>query len=157
MNLSGLLHPPPCFHHALLMAAIVVGGLAGYRSLAVSALPNVDFPTIQVTATLPGASPETMASSVASPLERQFSTIAGISSMTSSTSFLGNTQITIQFDLGPQHRWRGAGCADRHFSTATPRLPKRDADPALVRKGQPGRSAIFFIAVSSDTHCRSIR
>ncbi len=80
------------------MAAVVVGGISGYRSLAVSALPNVDFPTIQVSASLPGASPETMASSIAGPLERQFSTIAGISSMTS-TSFLGNSQITIQFDL----------------------------------------------------------
>ena len=73
----------------LVMAAILIFGLAGYRLLPVSDLPNVDFPTIQVTASLPGASPETMASSVATPLEKQFSTIAGIDSMTS-TSALGH-------------------------------------------------------------------
>src|ERR1700730_16883300 len=82
----------------LIMTGIVLFGLIGYRSLPVSDLPNVDFPTIQVTASLPGGSPETMASSVATPLERQFSTIAGLSTV-SSTSTLGNTQITLQFDL----------------------------------------------------------
>ena len=82
----------------LITASLIVFGIFGYRLLAVAALPRVDFPTIQVTATLPGASPETMAASVAGPIERQFSTIAGISSMTS-TSSLGQTQITIQFDL----------------------------------------------------------
>src|SRR6185436_16658392 len=73
-------------------------GIMGYRLLPVSDLPNVDFPTIQVSASLPGASPETMAASVATPLERQFTTIAGLDSM-SSTSILGNTQITLQFNL----------------------------------------------------------
>ena len=82
----------------LITASLIVFGIFGYRLLSVAALPRVDFPTIQVTATLPGASPETMAASVAGPIERQFSTIAGISSMTS-TSSLGQTQITIQFDL----------------------------------------------------------
>ena len=82
----------------LLMAAIVIFGITGYRQLPVSDLPNVDFPTIQVSAGLPGASPETMASSVATPLEKQFSTIAGIDSMTSSSS-LGRTSINIQFAL----------------------------------------------------------
>src|SRR5262245_14882772 len=82
----------------LIMAGIVLFGIIGYRSLPVSGLPNVDFPTIQVTAGLPGASPETMASSVATPLERQFSTIAGLN-IISSSSTLGNTQITLQFDL----------------------------------------------------------
>jgi len=80
------------------MAGIVLFGLIGYRALPVSDLPNVDYPTIQVTAHLPGASPETMASSVATPLERQFSTIAGLNTV-SSTSTLGNTQVTLQFDL----------------------------------------------------------
>src|SRR5437660_4487158 len=82
----------------LITAALIVFGIFGYRLLSVAALPAVDFPTIQVTATLPGASPETMAASVAGPIERQMSTIAGISSMTSSSS-LGTTSVVIQFDL----------------------------------------------------------
>src|ERR1041385_7691861 len=83
---------------ALLMIGIVLFGAAGYRSLPVSDLPNVDFPTIQVSAGLPGASPETMAASVATTLERQFATISGIDSMTSSSG-IGSTSITIQFTL----------------------------------------------------------
>src|SRR5712692_2624540 len=82
----------------LVMMAILLFGVVGYRALPVSDLPNVDFPTILVFANLPGASPETMASSVATPLERQFSTIAGIDSMTS-TNMLGSSQITLQFNL----------------------------------------------------------
>src|SRR3982750_3297329 len=82
----------------LVMAFLVIFGLFGYANLPVSELPNVDFPTIVVSASLPGADPETMASSVATPLESQFSTIAGISNM-SSSSTQGSTQITIQFDL----------------------------------------------------------
>src|SRR5579872_2047290 len=83
---------------ALVMIGIILFGIAGYRSLPVSDLPNVDFPTLQVNAALPGASPETMASAVATPLERQFSTIAGLDNMTS-TSALGTTSITLQFAL----------------------------------------------------------
>src|SRR6185295_17335799 len=83
---------------SLLMAAIALFGVVAYRALAVSDLPNVDFPTLQVTAALPGASPDTMASAVATPLENQFSTIAGLESMTSVNS-LGSTQITLEFDL----------------------------------------------------------
>src|SRR5512140_3974721 len=83
---------------ALLMIGIVLFGVAGYRALPVSDLPNVDFPTIQVSAGLPGASPETMASAVAMPLEKQFSTIAGVDQMTS-TNTLGSTSITLQFSL----------------------------------------------------------
>src|SRR5574341_1301679 len=82
----------------LVMASILLFGIMGYRLLPVSDLPNVDFPTIQVNASLPGASPETMASAVATPLERQFSTIAGLDNM-SSTSGLGYTNITLQFTL----------------------------------------------------------
>src|SRR5262252_2082890 len=82
----------------LITASLIVFGVFAYRLLAVAALPAVDFPTIQVTAVLPGASPETMAASVAGPIERQMSTIAGITSMTS-TSSLGTTSIVIQFDL----------------------------------------------------------
>src|SRR5437773_9952593 len=81
----------------LIMAGIVLFGFIGYRSLPVSDLPNVDFPTIQVSARLPGASPETMASSVATPLERQFSTMAGLNT-SRSTSTRGNTQITLQVE-----------------------------------------------------------
>jgi HAE1 family hydrophobic/amphiphilic exporter-1 len=82
----------------LVMLAILFSGMVGYRLLPVSDLPNVDFPTILVTVNLPGASPETMASSVATPLERQFSTIAGLDSMTS-TNALGVTLVTLQFNL----------------------------------------------------------
>lgn len=148
MNLSEFCIRRPVFT-TLLMAALVMAGFAGYRSLAVSALPNVDFPTIQVTATLPGASPETMASSVASPLERQFSTIAGVSSMTS-TSFLGNTQITLQFDLS--RNIDGAALdVQTAISTATPRLPKEMKTPPYFKKVNPADQPILFIGVSSDT------
>src|SRR5690349_8496503 len=80
------------------MVAIGMFGMVAYRALPVSDLPNVDFPTLLVTASLPGANPETMASAVATPLENQFSTIAGLDSMTSVNS-LGNTQITLEFNL----------------------------------------------------------
>src|SRR5258708_21848745 len=82
----------------LVMASFIIAGVFGYKNLPVAAIPRVDFPTIQVTAQLPGASPETMASSVASILERQFSTIAGVASMTS-TSSLGNTSLVLRFHL----------------------------------------------------------
>ncbi|HEY3098409.1 MAG TPA: efflux RND transporter permease subunit, partial [Methylomirabilota bacterium] len=82
----------------LLTAALVLAGVLGFRLLPVAPLPQVDFPTIQIVAALPGASPETMASAVATPLERQFGRIAGVTEMTS-TSFLGATTITLQFDL----------------------------------------------------------
>src|SRR5262249_6199119 len=83
----------------LLTAAIAFAGALAYTQLPVSALPQVDFPTIQVSGSLPGASPETMASSVATPLERQFARIAGVTEMTSSST-LGSTSIVLQFDLG---------------------------------------------------------
>ena len=94
--------PERCIHRpvmtTLVMAGILAFGLLAFDKLPVNDLPNVDFPTISVTASMPGANPETMAASVATPLERQFSTIAGIDSM-SSTSALGTTNITIQFNL----------------------------------------------------------
>src|ERR1700733_4383486 len=83
---------------ALVMVAILLFGIVGYRALPVAALPSVDYPTIQVTASLPGADPETMASAVATPLEKQFSTIAGVESMSSSNT-QGSTSITLQFAL----------------------------------------------------------
>src|SRR5213082_140895 len=97
MNVAALFINRP-ITTTLVMAAILVFGIFAYRLLPVSDLPNVDFPTIQVQASLPGASPETMAAAVATPLEKQFSTIAGVDSMTS-TNTLGNTNITITFDL----------------------------------------------------------
>src|SRR6058998_2299995 len=97
MNIAALFIRRPVMT-TLVMLAIVLFGIMAYRQLAVSDLPNVDFPTINVNASLPGASPETMASAVATPLEKQFSTIAGIDNMTSSSG-LGSTNITIQFSL----------------------------------------------------------
>src|SRR3954466_7972125 len=97
MNIAALFIRRPVMT-TLVMLAIVLFGIMAYRQLAVSDLPNIDFPTINVNASLPGASPETMASSVATPLEQQLSTIAGIDSMTSSSS-LGRTNITLQFNL----------------------------------------------------------
>src|SRR6201995_1506673 len=97
MNISAQFIEKPVMT-TLLMAALVIFGLFGYATLPVSELPAVDFPTITVSASLPGADPSTMASAVATPLESQFSTIAGVSSMTSQSSS-GSTSITIQFDL----------------------------------------------------------
>src|ERR1700728_2979910 len=97
MNLSGPFIRRP-IATTLLTVAIALAGAIGFRLLPVSPLPQVDFPTINVSASLPGASPETMASSVATPLERQFARIAGITEMTSS-SYPGTTSITLQFDL----------------------------------------------------------
>src|ERR1700730_14084275 len=97
MDFTGLFIRRPIMT-TLVMIAILFFGIISYERLPVSDLPNVDFPTITVSATLPGASPETMAATVATPLEKQFSTIAGIDNMTS-TSSLGLTQITIQFSL----------------------------------------------------------
>jgi HAE1 family hydrophobic/amphiphilic exporter-1 len=148
MNLSEFCIRRPVFT-ILLMAAICVGGIAGYKTLAVSALPRVDFPTIQVSASLPGASPETMAASVATPLERQFSTISGISSM-SSTSFLGSTQITLQFEL--DRNIDGAALDVQTAISATQRrLPKEMTSPPSFRKVNPADQPILFIGVSSDT------
>src|SRR5205809_7108971 len=97
MNISGLFIRRPVMT-TLVMLGILFFGLMAYRLLPVSNLPNVDFPTLSVSASLPGASPETMAAAVATPLEKQFSTIAGLDSMTS-TNALGISQITLQFAL----------------------------------------------------------
>ncbi len=133
----------------LITASLIVFGIFGYRLLAVAALPRVDFPTIQVTATLPGASPETMAASVAGPIERQFSTIAGISSMTS-TSSLGQTQITIQFDL--KRDIDGAALdVQTALAVAQRRLPVEMTTPPSFRKVNPGDSPILFISLNSPT------
>ena len=109
MNLSSIFIRRPVATTLLMAGILVFGGLA-YRQLPVADLPSVDFPTIRVQAALPGASPETMASSVALPLEKQFSAIAGLTSM-NSTSTQGGTEITLQFDLSREHRRRRAGRA----------------------------------------------
>ena len=133
----------------LITASLIVFGIFGYRLLAVAALPRVDFPTIQVTATLPGASPETMAASVAGPIERQFSTIAGISSMTS-TSALGQTQITIQFDLN--RNIDGAALdVQTALAVAQRRLPVEMTTPPFFRKVNPGDFPVLFISLISPT------
>jgi HAE1 family hydrophobic/amphiphilic exporter-1 len=148
MGLSEFCIRRPVFT-TLLMFALLVAGLAGYRTLAVSALPNVDFPTIQVSASLPGASPETMASTVATPLEREFSTIAGISSMTSSST-LGNTSIILQFDLG--RSIDGAALdVQTAISTTLRKLPDEMTTPPSFRKVNPADAPVLYISVSSDT------
>jgi len=133
----------------LLMASLLVAGAAGYRALPVSALPSVDFPTIQVSASLTGASAETMASSVATPLERQFSTISGITSM-NSTSSLGSVSITLQFDL--DRDIDGAALdVQTAISSALRRLPEEMTQPPSFRKVNPADQPVLFMAVSSDT------
>jgi hydrophobic/amphiphilic exporter-1 (mainly G- bacteria), HAE1 family len=133
----------------LITASIIVFGIFAYRLLAVAALPRVDFPTIQVTATLPGASPETMAASVAGPIERQFSTIAGISSMTSQST-LGQTQITIQFDL--DRDIDGAALdVQTALAVAARRLPVEMTTPPFFRKVNPGDFPVLFISLISPT------
>jgi HAE1 family hydrophobic/amphiphilic exporter-1 len=133
----------------LVMAAILILGFFGYRALPVSDLPNVDFPTIQVNAALPGASPETMASSVATPLEKQFSTIAGIDSMTS-TSSLGSTSITIQFNLS--RSLDGAALdVQSAISKAGGQLPPEMPTPPSFQKVNPADQPILYLALSSPT------
>jgi HAE1 family hydrophobic/amphiphilic exporter-1 len=131
----------------LVMFAILLFGVIGYRLLPVNDLPNVDFPTINVTATLPGASPETMASSVAMPLERQFSTIAGLDSMTSTNS-LGQTQITLVFNL---NRDIDAAAQDVQsmIAKANKLLPQNMPSPPSYQKVNPADQPILFLAINS--------
>ena len=133
----------------LLMGAILVFGLMAYRLLPVSDLPNIDFPTIQVTASLPGASPDTMASAVATPLEKQFSTIAGIDSMTS-TSALGTTQITIQFTL-ERNIDAAAQDVQAAIAAAQPQMPPGMPTPPSYKKVNPADQPILYLALSSPT------
>jgi hydrophobic/amphiphilic exporter-1 (mainly G- bacteria), HAE1 family len=133
----------------LVMAAILIFGIFAYRFLPVSDLPNVDFPTIQVNASLPGASPETMASSVATPLEKQFSTIAGIDSMTSTNS-LGQSSITIQFNLS--RSLDGAALdVQAAITQAAGQLPPQMPTPPSFRKVNPADQPILYLALSSPT------
>ena len=133
----------------LLMAAFVLFGIAGYRQLSISALPRVDFPTIQVNAALPGASPETMAATVATPLERQFATIAGVSSITSS-SVLGASQITLQFDLD-RNIDAAAQDVQSALTVAARRLPVEMTTPPSFQKVNPADQPILFVSLNSAT------
>lgn len=133
----------------LLMAAFIIFGLIAYRALPVSELPNVDFPTISVTARLPGASPETMAAAVATPLEGQFSTIAGLESL-SSTSAQGSTSITLQFSLD-RNIDAAAQDVQSAIASAQRKLPSDMSSPPSFRKVNPADSAIFYVALSSPT------
>ena len=148
MNISGLFIRRPVTT-TLVMLGILIFGIMGYKSLPVSDLPTVDFPTITVTANLPGASPDTMASSVATPLEKNFSTIAGLDSM-SSTSSLGRTQITLQFALN-----RNVDAAAQDVQSMIARsardLPLNMPSPPSYRKVNPANNSILLLALKSET------
>ncbi len=131
----------------LVMAAILIFGGMAYRLLPVSDLPNVDFPTLQISANLPGASPETMAASVATPLEREFSTIAGLDSMTS-TSFLGATQITLQFTLS-RNIDAAAQDVQAAIARANSKLPPDMPAPPSYQKVNPADQPVLFLALTS--------
>ena len=148
MNISRIFIERPVFT-TLLMAALVIFGVFGYFSLPVSDLPNVDFPTIQVSAGLPGADPDTMASGVAAPLENQFSTIAGIDSMTSHSG-QGFTFITIQFTLD-RNIDAAAQDVQAAISAAQRQLPRSMPQPPTFRKVNPADFPIMFLAMSSNT------
>ena len=148
MNISeGFIQRP--IATSLFMAAIALFGAVAYRSLPVSDLPNVDFPTLLVTASLPGAGPETMGASVATPLENQFSTIAGLESMTSVNS-LGSTQITLEFDLN--RSIDGAAVDVQGAITQASRvLPQGMPTPPTFTKVNPADQPILYLVITSKT------
>ena len=147
MNISELFIRKP-IATSLLMFAITLFGVIAYRALPVADLPNVDFPTLTVSANLPGANPETMASAVATPLERQFTGIAGVDSMISVNS-MGNTQITLQFDLNRDIDGATVD-VETAISEATPLLPPGMPSPPSFRKVNPADSPIMFLQMTSD-------
>jgi hydrophobic/amphiphilic exporter-1 (mainly G- bacteria), HAE1 family len=148
MNLTAIFIRRPVMT-ILVMTGIFIFGVVGYRGLAVSDLPNIDFPTINVNASLPGANPETMASSVAAPLERQFSTIAGLDSMTSN-SRRGNTNITIQFSLDRDID-SAAQDVQNAISAVARRLPPNMPSPPTMNKQNPADQPIMQLSLNSDT------
>jgi hydrophobic/amphiphilic exporter-1 (mainly G- bacteria), HAE1 family len=133
----------------LVMASLLLAGFFGYRQLPIAAIPRIEVPTITVTTQYPGASPDTMAVSVAAPLERQFSTIAGITSITSLNTE-GNSQITLEFDL---NRNIDAAALDVQsaISVAASRLPEDLPTPPAFRKVNPADAPVIFLALTSDT------
>ena len=148
MNIAALFIKRP-ITTTLLMLGITVFGVMSYRLLPVSDLPTVDFPTIQVQAGLPGASPETMASAVALPLEKQFATIAGLDAV-NSTSTQGNTNITLQFALEPQHRRRCPGRAGHDRPGGAPAAAQMPSPPSY-QKVNPGDQPVIFLTLRSAT------
>ncbi|RCJ35300.1 acriflavine resistance protein B [Nostoc punctiforme NIES-2108] len=146
MNISELFIRRPIMT-TLVMVGILIFGLIGYQQLPVSDLPNVDYPTLQVTANLPGASPETMAASVATPLEQQFSSIAGLSSM-NSTSSLGTTQLTLQFDLNRDIDG-AAQDVQSAISKGAKQLPTNMPNPPSYRKVNPADQPVLYISLNS--------
>ena len=153
MNIAAVFIKRPIMT-TLVMVSILMAGVMGYFLLPVSDLPNVDFPTIEVTAGLPGANPDTMASSVATPLEKEFSTIAGLDSMTSSSS-LGNTTITLQFTL---NRNIDAAAADVQaaIARASKQLPPDMPTPPSYRKVNPADDPFLFLALVSPNQPMSV-
>jgi len=133
----------------LVMLAILLFGIMGYRQLPVSDLPNVDFPTLLVSASLPGATPDTMASAVAQPLERQFSTIAGLDSMTSSSS-QGSTQITLQFSLS-RNIDAAAQDVQAMIAKAARDLPQNMPSPPSYQKVNPADQPVLYMSLNSPT------
>src|SRR5438874_1572685 len=147
MNIAAIFIRRPVMT-TLVMISIVFFGVMAYRQLPVNDLPNVDFPTIQVSAGLPGANPETMAAAVATPLERQFSTIAGLDSMTSASS-LGSTNITLQFNLS---RELDAAAQDVQaaIAAAARQLPPNMPAPPSYNKVNPADTPVLYLAITSD-------
>ena len=148
MNFSRIFIERPVMT-TLVMLSLLIFGVMAFRLLPVNDLPNVDFPTILVSAGLPGAGPETMASSVATPLEKQFSTIDGLDSMTS-TNFLGSTQITLQFSL---RRNLDSASLDVQaaISRAQRQLPLNMPAPPAYQKVNPASTPILFLILTSPT------
>ncbi|MGA2127930.1 MAG: efflux RND transporter permease subunit [Xanthobacteraceae bacterium] len=148
MNISATFIARP-IATALLMAALLVGGAIGYDLLPVAALPTVDFPTIAVSASLPGADPETMASSVAQPLERQFADLPGVNQITS-TSVLGSTSITLQFALS-RNIDGAAGDVQQAINAAQGYLPKNLPNPPSYKKVNPADQPILILGLTSQS------
>src|SRR5215472_8143990 len=130
----------------LVTFAILLFGIVGFRALPVAQLPSVDYPTIQVTAGLPGASPETMANSVATPLEREIATIAGVQSLSSSNT-QGGTTITVQFEL---KRTIDAATQDVQAAVSRAALPSNMPHPPSVQKTNPSQQPVLYLALTSD-------
>ena len=148
MNTSSLFIRRPVMTTIVMGGILFFGGMA-YRLLPVNDLPNVDFPTIQVGAALPGANPDTMASSVATPLEKEFSTIAGVDSMTSSST-QGNTAVTLQFNLN-RNIDAAAQDVQAAISRANRQLPRDMPYPPTFQKVNPADQPILFLALTSPT------
>src|SRR6184192_792591 len=146
MNIAELFIRRPVMT-TLIMLGILLFGVMGYRLLPVSDLPNVDFPTILVSANLPGANPDTMASAVAMPLEKQFSTIAGLDSMTSSSS-QGSTQITLQFNLS-RNIDAAAQDVQAMIAKAARDLPQNMPSPPSYQKVNPADQPVLYISLTS--------